>query len=163
MVCVSAEWPVELVGLEEVDGLVDLVDGEKMGGSLEELLLKTQLLHIDLHSLQPHLVTSWEGFTSVITPACIHTYSTSKRNTLPCQRAREQKHYTNQKLTNWLLNQNNLIFKICILKWNKYERNKTISQLKLVPFTHRCNWEQVITQLSFLSGHLQSSSDVTFP
>jgi hypothetical protein len=46
------------VGLEEVDGLVDLVDGEKMGGSLEELLLKTQLLHIDLHGLQPHLVTS---------------------------------------------------------------------------------------------------------
>lgn len=54
------EEPVELVGAQQLHGLVQLVDGEQVGRCLQVLLLQAQLLDERLRRPSPRLKTGWK-------------------------------------------------------------------------------------------------------
>lgn len=57
--CKDEEEPVELVGVQQLHGLVQLVDGQQVGRCLQVLLLQTQLLNERLHRPSPRLEAGW--------------------------------------------------------------------------------------------------------
>lgn len=55
----SQREPVELVRAQQVDGLVQPVDGQQVRRRLQVLLLQTQLPDEGLHRPAPHPETGW--------------------------------------------------------------------------------------------------------
>lgn len=53
--------PVKLVGAQQVDCLVEFVDGQQVGRRFQVLLLQTQLLDEGLHCPAPHHKPSWRS------------------------------------------------------------------------------------------------------
>lgn len=54
----NIEQPVKVVDFQELDSLIDFMDGQEMGGSLHILLLKTQLLGKGFHCPNPGLIAN---------------------------------------------------------------------------------------------------------
>lgn len=63
---INIQQPVKIVHFQEVDSLVDFMDGQEMGGSLHILLLKTQLLGKGFHCPHPRLVSNCKGESNTI-------------------------------------------------------------------------------------------------
>lgn len=58
MLNINIQQPVKIVHFQELNSLIDFMDGQEMGGSLHILLLKTQLLGKGFHCPNPGLVSN---------------------------------------------------------------------------------------------------------
>lgn len=58
MLSINIQQPVKIVHFQELNSLIDFMDGQEMGGSLHILLLKTQLLGKGFHCPNPGLVSN---------------------------------------------------------------------------------------------------------